>query len=172
MCMSTGHLARSARPERQPARGLRRQSATGPRRADRTSGPQSLARTHAPTIEIRELHHRDAAYLALLELAVADDDWEQDEATTMYGAEATPGATGERPCGPVEHIEAMVDELVLAVAISAALQFIAVSVPCLEVIFKTVTLNLNDWLLVIAVSSLPLWLMEVVKLFLRRRAKE
>ncbi len=62
-------------------------------------------------------------------------------------------------------------KLVLAVAISAALQFIAVSVPCLEVIFKTVTLSLNDWLLVIAVSSLPLWLMEIVKIFLRRRAR-
>jgi Ca2+-transporting ATPase len=62
-------------------------------------------------------------------------------------------------------------KLVLAVAISAALQFIAVSVPCLEVIFKTVTLNLHDWLLVLAVSSLPLWLMELVKVFLRRREK-
>lgn len=62
-------------------------------------------------------------------------------------------------------------KLVLAVAISAALQFIAVSVPCLEGIFKTVTLNLHDWLLVLAVSSLPLWLMELVKVFLRHREK-
>jgi len=61
-------------------------------------------------------------------------------------------------------------KLVLAVVISAALQLVAVSVPFLEVIFKTVTLGPQDWLLVIAVSSLPLWLMELVKIFLRRRA--
>ena len=52
---------------------------------------------------------------------------------------------------------------------SAALQIIVVSVPFLEIIFKTVTLGLLDWLLIIAVSSLPLWLMELVKIFLRRR---
>ncbi|MCX7007189.1 MAG: cation-translocating P-type ATPase C-terminal domain-containing protein, partial [Kiritimatiellaeota bacterium] len=61
-------------------------------------------------------------------------------------------------------------KLVLAVAISAALQLIVVSVPFLEPIFKTVTLNLNDWLAVIVISSLPLWLMELVKICLRRRA--
>ena len=61
-------------------------------------------------------------------------------------------------------------KLVLAVAISAALQLVAVSVPFLETIFKTVTLGPQDWLLVIALSSLPLWLMEIVKIFLRRRA--
>ena len=61
-------------------------------------------------------------------------------------------------------------KLVLAVAVSAALQLVAVSVPCLEVIFKTVTLGPTDWLLVLALSSLPLWLMELVKVFLRRRA--
>ena len=63
-------------------------------------------------------------------------------------------------------------KLVLAVAISAALQLVVVSVPFLEPIFKTVTLGFYDWLLVIAVSSLPLWLMELVKIFLRRSSPE
>ena len=61
--------------------------------------------------------------------------------------------------------------LILAVGISLALQIVVVSMPFLEVIFKTVTLNACDWLAVIAISSLPLWLMETVKIFLRCRAR-
>jgi Ca2+-transporting ATPase len=60
-------------------------------------------------------------------------------------------------------------KLILAVAISAVLQLTVVSVPFLEPIFKTVTLNAGDWLAVLVISSLPLWLMELVKIFLRQR---
>ena len=61
-------------------------------------------------------------------------------------------------------------KLVLAVIVSMTLQIIVVSIPFLEGIFKTVTLRPMDWVVVVAVSSLPLWLMELVKIFLRRRA--
>ena len=55
-------------------------------------------------------------------------------------------------------------KLVLAAAVSFFLQMVVIYVPFLQVIFKTEPLGAIDWLLVIGISSFPLWAMEVVKL--------
>jgi len=54
-------------------------------------------------------------------------------------------------------------KLILAAGISFLLQMAAVYVPSLQSIFKTRPLGLFDWVLVLAVSSFPLWAMEIVK---------
>jgi Ca2+-transporting ATPase len=54
--------------------------------------------------------------------------------------------------------------LIYANGISFFLQMIVVYVPWLQVIFKTEPLGLFDWLLVILISSLPLWGMELIKI--------
>jgi len=54
-------------------------------------------------------------------------------------------------------------KLVLATLVSFLMQMAAVYVPYLQRIFKTEALGLFDWVLVIAISSFPLWAMEVVK---------
>ncbi|TAN35553.1 MAG: cation-translocating P-type ATPase [Verrucomicrobia bacterium] len=61
-------------------------------------------------------------------------------------------------------------QLLLATGFSLVLQTLVITVPCLDAIFKTEPLSAFDWLLVLGLSSLPLWLMELVKIFLRRRA--
>ena len=53
--------------------------------------------------------------------------------------------------------------LILATFISFLLQMLVVYIPFLQKIFKTAPLGLFDWLLVLAVSSFPLWAMELVK---------
>jgi Ca2+-transporting ATPase len=58
-------------------------------------------------------------------------------------------------------------KLVLAAVISFGLQMAVVYIPGVSDIFKTEPLGLLDWLLVIAISSLPLWAMEAYKLFRR-----
>ena len=55
-------------------------------------------------------------------------------------------------------------KLVLAVLISLALQMAVVSLPFARIVFKTQMLKPFDWLLVITISSLPLWAMEIYKL--------
>ena len=62
-------------------------------------------------------------------------------------------------------------KLILAVVISFLLQMVVVYVPFLQKIFKTENLGMFDWVLVITVSSFPLWAMEIVKIFKRRRQK-
>jgi Ca2+-transporting ATPase len=62
-------------------------------------------------------------------------------------------------------------KLILATAVSFSLQILAIYNPFLQKIFKTQNLGLFDWLLVIVVSSFPLWAMEILKLIKRRRAK-
>jgi len=59
-------------------------------------------------------------------------------------------------------------KLVLAGLISFLLQMAVVYVPFFQTIFKTEALGLVDWLLVIGISSLPLWAMELVKLINKR----
>jgi Ca2+-transporting ATPase len=59
-------------------------------------------------------------------------------------------------------------KLVLAAAVSFLLQMVVVYVPPLQVIFKTRPLGGFDWLMVIGISSFPLWAMEAVKLANRR----
>ena len=53
--------------------------------------------------------------------------------------------------------------LLYAVLVSLVLQLSAVYVPALQAIFKTQNLGLVDWLLVLVLSSLPLWGMELIK---------
>lgn len=54
-------------------------------------------------------------------------------------------------------------QLVIATALSFALQMAVVYVPFLQRVFKTEPLGMTDWMLVAAISSLPLWGMEIVK---------
>jgi hypothetical protein len=43
-----------------------------------------------------------------------------------------------------------------------------VYVPFFQLIFKTEPLRTADWLMVVTISSLPLWAMELVKAFSRK----
>ncbi len=54
-------------------------------------------------------------------------------------------------------------KLLLAAVMSFLLQMIVVYAPFCQVVFKTESLRLVDWLMVVALSSLPLWAMEMVK---------
>ena len=56
-------------------------------------------------------------------------------------------------------------KLIFAALISFFLQMSAVYVPFAQKIFKTEPLGLFDWVLVITISSFPLWAMEIVKAF-------
>jgi Ca2+-transporting ATPase len=60
-------------------------------------------------------------------------------------------------------------KLVLAVIISFLLQMAVVYLPVVQKIFKTEPLNAPDWLLIMAISSFPLWAMEILKLVNRPR---
>lgn len=55
-------------------------------------------------------------------------------------------------------------KLVAAALISFILQMLVVYIPFLQTIFKTEALRLFDWVLVLVISSLPLWAMELVKI--------
>jgi Ca2+-transporting ATPase len=54
--------------------------------------------------------------------------------------------------------------LVWATFISFLLQISVVYIPALRIIFKTLQLGWFDWVLVLLISSFPLWVMEIVKL--------
>lgn len=60
-------------------------------------------------------------------------------------------------------------KLVLACVVSFSLQMLVVYVPFFQKVFKTEPLGLFDWVMVITISSFPLWAMEVVKLFGNRK---
>jgi Ca2+-transporting ATPase len=53
--------------------------------------------------------------------------------------------------------------LILAGAVSFLLQMAVVYVPFFQTVFKTESLRFIDWIMVVALSSLPLWAMELVK---------
>jgi P-type Ca2+ transporter type 2C len=57
--------------------------------------------------------------------------------------------------------------LLWATFISFLLQMSVVYVPTLQVIFKTEPLGWSDWILVLTISSFPLWAMEITKLINR-----
>jgi Ca2+-transporting ATPase len=63
-------------------------------------------------------------------------------------------------------------KLVYATLISFALQMSVVYIPFLQTIFKTQPLGWFDWIMVLTISSFPLWAMEVVKLINRTVAGE
>jgi len=54
-------------------------------------------------------------------------------------------------------------KLIWATVISFLLQMIVVYVPFFQTIFKTEMLTTFDWCMVITISSLPLWAMEIIK---------
>ena len=56
-----------------------------------------------------------------------------------------------------------------AFAVGVLLQGLAVYVPALHPVFKTANLPLSDVAWVLALSAVPLVIVEVVKIFLRRR---
>jgi Ca2+-transporting ATPase len=56
----------------------------------------------------------------------------------------------------------------LAAVVSFLLQMVVVYAPFCQVIFKTESLTAFDWLLVVALSSLPLWAMEIIKAIKKR----
>ena len=107
--MHTGLPARPRSSRPSSAAELPDTTPSGVRELGSAGGELRQPLTGAPAVEIREINSRDTAYLALLELAVADDDWEEEEATSVY---ATPGSSGdEAETEPPGAIEAMVDEL-------------------------------------------------------------
>lgn len=57
--------------------------------------------------------------------------------------------------------------LVAAALFSFLLQMMVIYTPFFQIVFKTVPLGLLDWVVVIVVSSFPLWAMEIVKLIRR-----
>jgi Ca2+-transporting ATPase len=59
-------------------------------------------------------------------------------------------------------------KLVAANALSFALQMVVVYVGFLQRVFKTEPLGLRDWLLVVVISSFPLWAMEIFKAIAKR----
>ncbi len=63
-------------------------------------------------------------------------------------------------------------KLLWAALISFILQMSVVYIPVLQVIFKTQPLGLYDWLLVLLISSFPLWAMEIIKFVNHLFAKE
>jgi len=60
-------------------------------------------------------------------------------------------------------------KLILATLVSFFLQMAVVYAPFLQKVFKTEALGLFDWLLVITISSFPLWAMEALKLLNKKR---
>jgi P-type Ca2+ transporter type 2C len=61
-------------------------------------------------------------------------------------------------------------KLIFANLFSFSLQMLVVYVGFLQKIFKTEPLGLLDWVMVIAISSFPLWAMELYKLFNRKKS--
>ena len=60
-------------------------------------------------------------------------------------------------------------KLILATGVSFFLQMAVVYIPFLQKVFKTEALGILDWVLVVGISSFPLWAMEVVKGINRKR---
>ena len=55
-------------------------------------------------------------------------------------------------------------KLILAAVVSFLLQMAVVYVPFFQTVFKTESLRFIDWVMVVALSSLPLWAMELIKI--------
>lgn len=60
-------------------------------------------------------------------------------------------------------------KLIFAASLSFILTMAAVYLPPVQKVFKTEALSMVDWVFVVAVSSFPLWAMEVAKVFFRRK---
>ena len=60
-------------------------------------------------------------------------------------------------------------KIIYAALISFLLQIVVVHIPFFQKVFKTEALAFSDWLLIVLISSFPLWAVEIVKLFKRKR---
>jgi len=60
-------------------------------------------------------------------------------------------------------------KLVLAVFLSFMLQVAVIYLPFGQKIFRTEPMGIFDWLLILVISSFPLWTMELCKIFFRKR---
>ncbi|MDD5584293.1 MAG: calcium-transporting P-type ATPase, PMR1-type [Candidatus Omnitrophica bacterium] len=60
-------------------------------------------------------------------------------------------------------------KLILAALVSFVLQMAVVYIPFLQKVFKTEPLGLFDWVLVVVISSFPLWAMEIWKFAFRKK---
>ncbi len=63
-------------------------------------------------------------------------------------------------------------KLILAAGVSFLLQMSVVYIPFLQKVFKTESLGIFDWVLVITIASFPLWAMELVKKARKRHKTE
>ncbi len=63
-------------------------------------------------------------------------------------------------------------KLIAAIGVSLALQIAILYLPFTQKIFKVEALGPLDLAIVVAVSSFPLWMMELVKRFSRRRREK
>ena len=61
--------------------------------------------------------------------------------------------------------------LSLAIIASVSIQLLVIYVPFLQVMFGTLPLGLNDWLIILGVAVFGFILMEVSKLFVREKYK-
>lgn len=61
--------------------------------------------------------------------------------------------------------------LVMSIIAGILIQLIIISVPPLAAVFEVYSLNLNDWVLVIGLSLIPLIVNEIVKVFKRKKSK-
>jgi Ca2+-transporting ATPase len=59
-------------------------------------------------------------------------------------------------------------KLIAANLVSFSLQMLVVYVPFFQKVFRTEPLGLFDWVMVIGISSMPLWAMEIVKLSMHK----
>ena len=62
--------------------------------------------------------------------------------------------------------------LILSIVAGTGLQFALISIPFLAKAFKVIALPLNDWLIVIGLSLLPLFANEIIKIFMRAYRKK
>ena len=59
--------------------------------------------------------------------------------------------------------------LIASIAFGILIQFAVITIPFLAGVFKVYALTLNDWILVILISLVPLLINEILKIFLRMK---
>ena len=59
--------------------------------------------------------------------------------------------------------------LIASIAFGILIQFAVITIPFLAGVFKVYALTLNDWILVILISLVPLVINEILKIFLRMK---
>jgi len=59
--------------------------------------------------------------------------------------------------------------LVVAVAVSVLMQLVVLYTPAFDILFDTMPLSITDWLIILPLSSAPLVVVELVKLYAKNR---